>query len=416
MSRPNLRSPKLSTQPSRDGGGFLRGFLEFLFLPVYLVWMGAKLAFRWVWFAPKSIQLLISILVLLTLCGGFFVLYRMNRNAKLNAAPYHWAEFGTAALQSDSELMTKALTAILALKPDDTFAKNRLEALQTGVAEESDGQMCWLMTRIHLRGERMTDAVREAKKRLVSEPKDWLCNCVLARDALNRDDKESAKSFLDAVVNPDATPTKPDLGMVLFAVELREKAGLDATELRAFLFSRVLPNLRNVNLSQIKPAGKIQIVFSYATSVASIPEVSLGSTLQYWAFASQLADQTVTDSEEEKNAVVLTQIASLQSVLSYCVSRYLKAGSIRADEAATMTKECDARAEAAWRALKNVAPQDVNGYAGTAAYLIKANRYAEAEAEIALGFEKTKMYYPQLLRLYVLTMAHRDRPEDRSFG
>jgi predicted Zn-dependent protease len=410
MSKPRPRLPQKSAPPA-DQGGVFRGILGLLILPFYLLYAGAHFAVRWLWHAPIAIKATAGLLALFVLLGGAFVARRLIINQAGGKVNYHWAEFGTAAMQSDVDGMRESLNGILAAKPDDIHARGRLEALRTGEADPADSQMCWLMTRIHLRNDRLPEAAREARKRLQSEPKDWLANCVLARDAMSRNDEEAAAPHLNAISNPDVSGSRPDLGLVLFAIELREKAGLDNSELRAFLLSRVMPSLHNVNLTNIKASGKVQIVYSYATSVVTVPEVNLGSTLEYWAFVSRLADQTVTEAAAEANGPVLSQIAQLQTVLAQCVARFLRAGLIARESAADMTKEVDARGESAWQGLRKAAPNDPNGYAGVASYLIKLEKYPEAEAVIADGLKATGPY-PQLLRLFVLTAAKRDRPEE----
>lgn len=408
-SRP--KSPRPAAPASPPGqGGIARGFLAFLFLPVFLVWTALKASAIWIWHAPRFIKVIMFVVALCAAGGFTFAARKLFRYQKINTN-YIWAEFAGAAQTSDVEGMSAALNKIIALKPDDVYAHSRLHALQSGEAEVEDSKMCWLMTRIHLMKNQFPEAVREARKCLQTEPKDWLCHCVLAKDAMNRNDAAAAAEHLDLVANPDASPTKPDLGMILFAIELREKAGMECADLRSFLLSRVMPNLKNINLTQIRATGKIQIVYSYATSVASIPDVTLVTTLQYWAFSSQLADQTLSEATEEKNAAVLNQIASLQSVLAFCITRFSKNGLIREEEAAEMMREVDARGLAAWQALRTVTPKDPNSYAGTAAYLLKARKYKEAEEEIITGMN-TSGHYPQLVRLFVVVAAKRDRSEE----
>lgn len=408
-SRPKPPRPAVPAHPPGQGG-FLRGFVAFLFLPFFLIWMAIRAFAVWVWYAPRFIKVIMFVVLLFAVGGAAFAARKLFRYQTINTN-YMWAEFAEAAQTSNVDGMTEALNKIITVKPDDVYARNRLNALTTGEADADDGKMCWLMIRIHLMKNQFPEAVREARKCLQSEPKDWLSHCVLAKDALNRNDAAAATAHLDHVGNPDKTQTKPDLGMILFAIELREKAGLDCSDLRGFLLSRVMPNLKNINLSQIRATGKIQIVYSYATSVASIPDVTLVTTMQYWAFSAQLADQTLAEATEEKNATVLNQLASLQSVLAHCISRFSKNGFVREEEAAEMTREVDARGLAAWRALRTITPTDPNAYAGTAAYLLKAEKYEEAEAEIAAGF-KAAGHYPQLVRLFVVVAAKRDRSED----
>jgi predicted Zn-dependent protease len=260
-----------------------------------------------------------------------------------------------------------------------------------------------LMARVHARHKRTAESAREALKRLKTKDNenDWLCNCIIAQELLRKGEIDDAKVHLERVASVDKAISKPNLGMILHAIELRTMAGLDCDELRGFIVGRVLPNFRNANLEEVRPDGKIQIIYTYISAALNVPESSLESVLQYWAIASRLSDQLVPGAVEEKNVACLKQFGALQLDMQNCVARFAKAGRIDSAQAEQMNREIDARGLAAWTAVRDLRPDDPAGYAGRGGYLIKSKQFNEAEADVVAGIQ-TAGPHPELLRLLII--------------
>lgn len=408
---PKPPNPPKSSIRQVEAGGFRYHLIGLLTLPFFLMASAIKYASIWAYRAPKFIKVILAVLFVGFLGGSAYVIkYFASRRADASVA-YLWKEYATAAHSTDVPEMIDALQKIIALKPDEHGARERLQALTTGSADPSDGPTCWLLTRVHIRNNDWTSAAREARKRLESEPMDWLSHCVLAKEALARNDRSAADAHFEKIANVQSNPSHPDLGLILFAIELRERAGKDCTELRSFILSKVLPSLRSVtNLSQIAAAGKIQIVYSFASAVVNATDAALPGTMQYWAFASQLAEETIRQATEEKSLTVLGQSAVVHQLMGQCIGRYRQSGLINATDAQAMLTELDRRTERIWAGFKLADPRHPDGYAGTASYHLKANRLAEAEAEAVEGIQNAGPY-PQLLNIITQVCAKRGVPE-----
>lgn len=410
MRKPTGKPKPTGALPLTPRGTVVGGALRLLFLPVWLVYISAKAAIQYFLNAPRVIQVIMAVTLLgLTGVGGLAVKRYLfqRRQTNLNMLS---VEFNSAAVESDEAKMLVALEKFLQQQPDDDFTKARIEAVKTGIASPDDSVMCMLMARVHARHKRNAEATREAHKRLVQEPQDWLCNCIVAQDLIQKGELEKARVHLDRVANVDKAIVKPNLGMILHAIELRNLAGLDNTDLRSFIVARVMPNFRNANLEQVKPEGKIQIIYTYASSILAMPESSLDTGLQYWAVVSRLGELLVPDAKAEANVAVLKQFGSLMVEMQNVVFRFQKTGKIDKATADQMYAEVDARGFAAWQAVRELKNDDPSGFAGSASYLIKAGKMDLAEEIVVEGINRCGPH-PELLRLLIVVDERKDRPE-----
>lgn len=410
MRKPAGKPKPTGALPLTPRGTVVGGTLRLLFLPVWLIFISTKAAIQYFLNAPRVIQVIMAVSLLgLTGVGGLavkrYIFQRRQTNLNMLSV-----EFNSAAIESDEAKMLSALEKFLQQQPNDEFTKARIEAVKTGIASPDDSVMCMLMARVHARHKRNAEATREALKRLDQEPDDWLCNCIVAQDLIQKGELEKARVHLQWVGNIDKATMKPNLGMILHAIELRNLAGMDNTELRSYIVARVMPNFRNANLEQVKPEGKIQIIYTYTSSVLTMPEASLDTGLQYWAVISRLGELLVPEAKAENNVGVLKQFGSLMVEMQNVVFRFQKAGKIDLATANQMYAEADARGFAAWQAVRESKSDDPSGYAGSGGYLIKAGKMDLAEQIVIEGINQCGAH-PELLRLLIVVDERKDRSE-----
>src|SRR5262249_21328489 len=155
------------------------------------------------------------------------------------------------------------------------------KSVESGEADPGDKPMIALAIRLHLKHNRHAEALREARKMLALEPKDWIANCILGQDAIDRKDEKAVEAHLSVVSDPQAAVT-PDLGGLLYALELHRRAGRDASRLRTFTVNKVIPTLRNQNLTTVPMPGRVQILACYIDTCLSVPDSVVPSLLEYW--------------------------------------------------------------------------------------------------------------------------------------
>src|SRR5262245_38275030 len=107
-----------------------------------------------------------------------------------------WKRIEVAARGADGEELLGVLNDILKKDPKDKDAISRKKAIESGEASPDDLPMLALMLRIHLRNNKSGDAVREAKKLFAKQPDDWIANCILGQDAIDRKDSAAIDKHL----------------------------------------------------------------------------------------------------------------------------------------------------------------------------------------------------------------------------
>jgi tetratricopeptide (TPR) repeat protein len=253
--------------------------------------------------------------------------------------------------------------------------------------------------------------VREAKKLYALEPKDWITNCVLGQDALSRKDDAGVDKYLAVIGDPQGT-NLPDLGGLLYALELYKQAGKDLVYLRTFTVNKVIPNLKNANLTTIAPAGRVQILACFVDTCLGVVDASVPNLIEYWSWSSRLADSTLEDATEAKNAQILSQLATLQPPMNGILARFQKLNLMGEDEAKRQMKVIDERLRKIWAAARQADPKNSAGYVGEAYALLKADDTAGAIQQILAGYRATGSWdMPLLIALTAWAKAARQADE-----
>jgi tetratricopeptide (TPR) repeat protein len=364
-------------------GRLFYGVTGYFVVPSLMAWDGVKIAAHWVWKAPKVVKLILVILAVLSVVGGTFVVIRKMAGWEQAAIMAEWDKYKVAARSADEKELLAILDTILAKDPENRDALTRKAAIESGEGDPADPGTLAIILRIHLKNGRKAEALREAKKMYTVEPKDWMANCILGQEAIARKDEQSIQKHL-AVVEDPATGS-PDLGGLLYALELHKQAGKDATILRTFTVNKVIPNLKNANLATIHAAGRVQILVCFIDSCLSIADSSVPNLLEYWSWSTRLADGILDDAREAKNAQILSQLGTLQPPLGGVLARFQKLNVMSELQAKEQMKGVEDRARRIWRAIRVVDPKNPQGYVGEAYALLRAKDSDGAIAQIMAG-------------------------------
>src|SRR5262249_30844723 len=153
------------------------------------------------------------------------------------------------------------------------------------------------------------------------------------------------------------TTSPPDLGGLLYALELYKQSGKDATLLRTFTINKVIPNLKNANLATIHAAGRIQILACFIDTCLSAADAAVPTLLEYWSWSGRLADGILDDATAARNAQILSQLGTLQPPLGGVLARFQKLNVMPEAEAKRQMKGVEDRARKVWQAIRSVDPK-----------------------------------------------------------
>jgi predicted Zn-dependent protease len=337
--------------------------------------------------------------------GGAVALRKLSERQKAAAAVEQWARFDKAARSGDEAEMLAALDAITPLTADPLCDQYR-DTIRSGVAPADDPKQCLLTTTLHARRGNWADASREAAKRLVHEPADWLSRCVVALAAVAAGDPKAAGEQLDKL--PDPARGGPTPAGLLLAFDLFRRCDRDTTPLRRFVNDVVVDVLNSVGVADDPPAVKVELVECYLLGFTGPPDDPLPPRLGTAAAAVvRLADDAATADDP----AVLTRLGTACNRLAVAVERLHQARQITVAQRDGLAKEHDARTERVWRRVKELAPKTTQAYHGLAVLEVRAKRPGKAVDEVRAGLTACGND-PTLLALYSVLLRATDRTDD----
>jgi tetratricopeptide (TPR) repeat protein len=295
-----------------------------------------------------------------------------------------WKKFESAARSADETELKDCLKAILKLDPTNKDAASRLKAVETGEADAADKPMIALTIRIHLKHNAHEKAVREAKKMIALESDDWMANCILAQDAIQRKNGPAIEKHLKVVSDP-MVDHPPDLGGLLYALELHRQAGKDANVLRTFTVEKVIPSLRNANLGTIPPAGRIQILACYIDTGLSVNDQTAKSLNEYTPWAVRLFEGVYSDARKGRDGQSLSQLISLLPPFDGLSARFRRLAVIDDEEKATISKWVEEQTRRVCATLRELDPKNPSGYVGEVNRLIRSGNHSAAREMLDQG-------------------------------
>jgi predicted Zn-dependent protease len=347
--------------------------------------------------------------VLALVVGGVFVGLVVARKAderqRAQAAATEWKKFDAAARAGDEQGMLTSLDAVAGLTADPQCDRYRA-AVTSGDAPADDPRLCLLTTTLHARCGRRADAAREARKRLVHEPADWMSRCLVALAAVTAGDPAVARAELDLL--PDPAAAGPTPAGLLLAFELFRRTGRDPAPLRKFVNDVVVDVLNSVAVDDDPPAVKAEMIECYLLGFGGPPDEPLPVRLG-GAFAAvvRLADEVARSDDP----AVLAKLGAACNRLPAATDRLLRANQMTAAQRDGLAKEHEARTVRVWRRVQQLAPTTAAAYHGLALAEVRAKRLPEAVELVRAGLKECGND-PPLLALFAVLLRATGRTDE----
>lgn len=359
--------------------------------------------------ARPWVRWLLAVGLLLAVGGGavgtLVVMDKLEKRQRAQAANAQWEKFEKAARNGDETEMNAALDAVSALTGDPLCDRYR-SAIASGEAPADDPKLCLLTTSLHARRGKWPEAAREAAKRLLHEPDDWLARCLVALAAVAAGDPKSAGEQLDKL--PDPSQGGPTPAGLLLAFELYRATGRDPTPLRRFVNDVVVEVLGSVGVDDDPPAVKVDLIECYLLGFSGPADDPLPTRL---GLAAAPVGKLADDAAKSDDPAVLLKLGAACNRLSAVPDRLFRAKQITADQRDGLVREHETRTERVWKRVKGVSPKAPQAYHGLALVEVRAKRLGRAADEVRDGLTACGND-PTLLALYSVLLRATDRTDE----
>jgi predicted Zn-dependent protease len=350
------------------------------------------------------------LIVGLFVAAGVVFNARRERNRVRNAVFEQWERFEKAALTADEDGLREAAEGVLAIEPKNDRALRYKAALESGEAAESDTALCFLTTLVHWKKNDLPAASREAKKRLVHAPTDWIARCIVVQAALVAGDQNEVSEHLALMPDPQKNPPNP-VGLLL-AYHLFQRTGQDTTPFRRLVNNAVVDMLGSVVVEKYGPAAKAQLVECYLIGFDRTPDkpqenrMSLGLTP-----ATRLLDQAIQEGVEKNDVAGLTRVGAVCNSMAEPLALLLRSKQITAEQHTALAREHDARTGKVWQAVLDRDPASPAAHQSLALWHARNNRLDKAREVVVAGL-KASGDHPQLLALYTNLLVTDGRADE----
>jgi tetratricopeptide (TPR) repeat protein len=363
---------------------FLRAPLRVLhYLFVFLPLWGYYSFRQWpLWQRITAVVLFVSVL---TAAGVLAVRYRAERRGQAHLQQA-WADYEKAVKQLDTDQMKQKLNRIEELKPSDPLLAKRRRSLETGEAAADDPLMITYWLNRYVVEQKMAEATREAKKRIVSTPDDWQARCVLARDALSRGERDEARAHLEEIPSPMSGRHPVGPGELNHGLWIFRQVGVDDSSLRKYRALKIAPVLRFPDVVKFDPREQIQLLECY---VGSFEDIDTYIELpQYWVGSARLAQSLADEADADLGAQV--HLGRLQ-VAQYEILRALVArGILSSEQAKPLEDDLVNRMDIIWSRVVKMDPGEADAYLGLARVAALRDRSADVFRHFDEGMEKAR--------------------------
>ena len=351
-------------------------------------WLAPKSNWRlrrwWGRFPRWSRALTIVVLIAAVGAGGYYLLVTRANAARAREVASGWTAFEKAARALDDVGMKQALADLAALHPDDPLVRRRQRALDEGDADPTDASMCAVTVLRHVRDHRWADAEREADKRLVHEPDDWVCRCAKVAAALARNDRAAANKLLDALPDPAGKRVGASPAAILFAAELFRAAGRDPAPVRSFLRGVVVARLRDLSADADPPAVTVLLLKCYLEAFHPTDPNPQSLALAV-ADIGRLIESATKTAADAGDVPTLVQLGLACDRLFAAFDLLKRDRAMTADQLVAVTKDQHERTRAVWQAVRDRDPKEAKAYHGLALAHLRTGDVAKATETAIAG-------------------------------
>jgi len=341
--------------------------------------------------------------------GGYYFAQTQTQNRQQQSIREEWERFDRAAKSGNENELYDSLEQILLLNPNDELARSRKHAIETGEADSQDEPMQILTLHRALRANNLLAVEREARKRLASQPLDWFARCALARVALARNDRATAKLELANLPDPHERQASVTPFGLLLAFDLFRQTERDAEPLRAYIRDVYIERLASVDVQQFPSEVKIHLLRCYLEAFepeAGKPQPA--GLSRGWLGATQLVEVVAAN---ETHIELLMRLGAICTQLSSALSELKRAKQISEKQFQLLNIEHDARTRNIWNAILKQDQSQAQASHGIALLDVKAGHWQAARERIASSLAVHGEYVP-LLALHTLMLRAENKPRE----
>jgi tetratricopeptide (TPR) repeat protein len=336
--------------------------------------------------SPRQLAIggLIVVLCAVGISWPMVKIFRERGVDKLRREQYR--QFDEHCRRNDFDGARHNLEVLARISPEDPSHAARLKAFESGVAGANDAPLARLLMRRHLNAGKIDDAVREAKKYLALDPKDWETRILLALHALSRGDQPAAADYVAVGKLPWAADTSepiPPWSALMAAkvfASLNDRERLD--DLTSYVAERIVPLVRDEFFASLDPPVKLQLVEMYNLALNQLDRHP--DLVKYWASVQNLCHSIANSPKAtagQLSSLGLMQEQHLAPVLGDMVRLKL----ITPEERTEFHREIEDRLGTIWNRVRMADSKQPYGYMGLAMHHARKGNFAEALREIDAG-------------------------------
>lgn len=341
------------------------------------------------WFFLKTqspIRIAISVLVIVAfLAGAVWPTFNLIRERRIDAMRREqYRQFDEHAIQGNFEGARKNLEVLLKSSPNDATIAARLKAMDEGNAPASDARMIRLLSRRHLSQGRFDECVREAKKYLELEPRDWESLILVAEHALAKGDRAAASAAVSKLPRASAVNDMIPLWSCGMAEGVFRRLGDDTRidDLIEYVCNNYVPAVRISVIGSLDPGLRLQLVQLYNLALTQLnrrPRLT-----EYWAAYQDLCHGIANSPNTP--AGVLEGLGKQQELqVGTYLRQMLQMKLITPEQHAKFAKEIEDRLAGIWKRLRSMDPKSTISYAGLAMQMARTGKLRDALTEIDAG-------------------------------
>jgi tetratricopeptide (TPR) repeat protein len=349
---------------------------------------------------------LLAAIVLLASAGSYTA-YTYFAEKRLKAQiSGEWANFEQCADRLDLAGMQSALNRLELFDSARPLAQKRRRSLERGQADADDPIMMNYWINRYVVENRIPDASREARQRIVNAADDWQSNCVLAHEAYLKSvqtiqapavfglgavvadaawrqaRRQEAVHFLEQLPSPLAGHQAIGIGGIRYAFYVHRLVGFDDSTLRKFRFERILPALRDTEVGRFGIDIQLELLQMYLDALQEDIRTFNGLT-SFWVGSFQVAQNLMEDPKLGFDRTV--RLAQLEEIQLAILGELERNRRFDHDKAVLFEAELKDRLKQIWNEVRKQDPTHPVGILGMAKIELYANRLNEAMELVDTG-------------------------------